>query len=115
MTAEPGSETAGARALREQPADPRVRERLESRVRRVDAAETIARLEVFVARMERRYGCSSEEMTERVRAGRQPCTREISTWLPSYRDLISLRAALAAADGMSTVTTASSTKTSSTA
>ncbi|MCY4456060.1 MAG: hypothetical protein OXC56_07090 [Chloroflexi bacterium] len=81
----------------QEPLNDRVRERLESRVRTVDARDAIARLETYVRRMERRYEYTSEEMTERVRSGQQKCTREISLWLPRYRSMLRLREAVAAA------------------
>ena len=115
MTTQRPMAAAAAAQPDRQPLNDRVRERLTSRVRRVDARDTIARLETFVARMERRYEYTSEEMTERVRSGQQKCTGEISLWLPRYRDLMSLREAVAAADGTSTETTDSSTRTSSNA
>ena len=90
---------AGAEQPAQEPLNDRVRERLASRVRRVDARDAIARLETFVARMERRYEYTSEEMTERVRSGQQKCTGEISLWLPRYRAMLSLQEAVAAADG----------------
>ena len=96
---------AGAAQPAQEPLNDRVRERLASRVRRVDARDAIARLETFVARMERRYEYTSAEMTERVRSGQQKCTGETSLWLLRYRDLMSLRAAVAAATGTSTPTT----------
>ena len=71
---------AGAAQPAQEPLNDRVRERLASRVRRVDARDAIARLETFVARMERRYEYTSEEMTERVRSGQQKCTGETSLW-----------------------------------
>ena len=89
----------------QEPLNDRVRERLTSRVRRVDARDAIARLETYVARMERRYEYTSAEMTGRVRSGEQKCTREISLWLPRYRSMLRLREAVAAADGTSTATT----------
>ena len=89
---------------------PLAQERFRTRVRRVDARETVAELETFVRCMERRYEYSSEEMTERVRSGQQKCTREISLWLPRYRDLLSLLAALDSETGTATTTTDGSTK-----
>ena len=87
-------------------------ERYRTRVRRVDSRDSLALLETFVGRMERRYEYSSEEMTERVRSGQQKCTREISLWLPRYRRLLRLREALAAEAGTATRTTAVSTRAS---
>ena len=92
------------------PFGPLAQERFRTRVRRVDARETVAELETFVRCMERRYEYSSEEMTERVRSGQQKCTREISLWLPRYRDLLSLLAALDSETGTATTTTDGSTK-----
>ena len=60
------------------------------RVRRESIDATITRLRTFIARMERRYECSSEFMTEIVVAGYQRETAEIARWLNDYRTLQSL-------------------------
>lgn len=65
------------------------------RVVRQPAAEAVCRLETFVARMERRYECSSELMLEAVREGRARETAEVARWLMAYRNLGNLREALA--------------------
>ena len=60
------------------------------RVRRESIDATVSRLRTFIARMERRYECSSEFMAEIVGAGYQRETAEIARWLNDYRTLQSL-------------------------
>lgn len=68
-------------------------------VRSEPVAETIRRLERFIARMEARYECSSEEMEQLVAAGRLRETREVGKWLTEVRMLRALREAAGAAAG----------------
>jgi hypothetical protein len=63
------------------------------RIVREPVAESINRLETFVARMEHRYEVSSEEMLEAVCAGTARETAEVGRWLAAYRDLANLRQA----------------------
>ncbi|MCK6563591.1 MAG: hypothetical protein L6Q80_02440 [Dehalococcoidia bacterium] len=60
-------------------------------VRQESIGTTIHRLETFVARMERRYECSSEEMAEAILAGKARETAEIARWLGEFRVLTNLR------------------------
>lgn len=53
--------------------------------------QTVARLETFLARMERRYECPSESLADALRNGSIRETAEISRWLTSYRTLRRLR------------------------
>jgi len=62
------------------------------RTRRVSVEDTIGRLETLVARMERRYECSSATMDDDVRAGRARETAEVGAWLGNYHLLKDLRA-----------------------
>ena len=59
---------------------------------RAPISAVIARLEVFVSRMERRYECDSEIMAADVEAGRVRETAEVAKWLGEYQALIRLRA-----------------------
>ena len=61
------------------------------RVRRIDLAKELARLETYVGRMERRYEYGSDEMLERLQSGVQKCTAEISQWMFNYRNLVRWR------------------------
>ena len=58
------------------------------RVRRIDLAKELARLETYVGRMERRYEYGSDEMLGRLQSGVQKCTAEISQWMFRYRGLV---------------------------
>jgi hypothetical protein len=40
-------------------------------------------LELFIARMERRYGCCSRDLAEELTAGRIPESAEVVRWLDS--------------------------------
>ncbi|MBA4181258.1 MAG: hypothetical protein C0506_11770 [Anaerolinea sp.] len=53
--------------------------------------KTISRLETFLARMERRYECSTEKAAEAVDRGQLKPTAEIGKWLASYRTLLHLK------------------------
>jgi hypothetical protein len=68
--------------------------------------QTIHRLEVFVARMERRYECSSAFAAEAVACGHMKDTAEVSRWLISYRTLQHLKALAGSETGKSTISTA---------
>lgn len=57
------------------------------RVRREPVEATIERLETFIARMERRYECSSEVMAAEVASGKARDTAEVARWLSDYRTL----------------------------
>lgn len=70
-----------------------------------DITATIERLDRYVGRLEARYECSSEQMTEIVRADAARCTAEIAFWLQSYRALERLRVAVDDATGTLTTTT----------
>ena len=61
------------------------------RVRRIDLAKELARLETYVGRMERRYEYGSDEMLGRLQTGVQKCTAEISQWMFNYRNLVRWR------------------------
>jgi hypothetical protein len=52
---------------------------------------TIARLHTFLARMERRYECSTEEALQAVNRGEMKATAEVGRWLTSYRTLLHLK------------------------
>jgi len=52
---------------------------------------TIRRLKVFVARMEHRYECPSDEMLRAVKAGDMRETAEVERWLMNYRSLLELQ------------------------
>lgn len=70
-------------------------------VRQEPIEVTIRRLETFVARMERRYECSSEEMAQAIRSGKARETAEVARWLGEFGVLVNLKAAHArgCADG----------------
>ena len=53
--------------------------------------KTVSRLEKFLARMERRYECSTQSAVEAVECGQMKPTAEIGKWLTSYRTLLRLR------------------------
>ncbi len=53
--------------------------------------ETMTRLERFVARFERRYEMSSEDMIALIESGRFRETAEIGLWLLKYRSLLDFR------------------------
>ena len=57
------------------------------RVRREPVEATIARLQTFIARMERRYECSSEVMAAEVASGQARDTAEVARWLSDFRTL----------------------------
>jgi hypothetical protein len=61
------------------------------RVRREAVGDTIARLETFVARMERRYECTSDLLARALTQGDLRETAETAKWLTAYRTLLSLR------------------------
>ena len=61
------------------------------RVQDVAVEEAIVRLEVYISRMERRYGRSSREMAEEVASCRSRNTVEVSAWLANFHDLSRLR------------------------
>lgn len=63
-----------------------------ARVIRETVAETLARLNTFVGRMEHRYEMSSAEMVAGVRAGTVRETAEIAKWLMNVRFRDELRA-----------------------
>ena len=77
MTTQTATDAAAAAAGE----DPRLR------VRRIDLAKELARLETYVRRMERRYEYGSDEMLGRLQSGVQKCTAEISQWMFNYRNL----------------------------
>lgn len=61
-----------------------------TRVRQEPVAQTVSRLHTFVRRMERRYELSSAFVAEAVGNGTMKPTKEIGTWLMSYRMLKNL-------------------------
>ena len=89
---------------------PLAQERFRTRVRRVDARETVAELQAFVRCMERRYEYSSEEMTERVRSGQRSARGRYRFGFRGTGNLLSLLAALDSETGTATTTTGGSTK-----
>lgn len=62
-----------------------------SRTVREPVAATTQRLERFVARMERRYGCTSADMMCATATGTARETAEVSRWLVDYQTLVLLR------------------------
>ena len=62
---------------------------------------TVARLETFLSRMERRYECSTAAAADAVERGEMKPTAEIGKWLTSYRTLLRLKE-LAAREAPST-------------
>jgi hypothetical protein len=67
--------------------------------------QTIARLEVYIGRYERRYECTSEDMLKAVRDRRARETADISSWLTNYLTLLKLRAIRGVTDGSPTPNT----------
>jgi hypothetical protein len=61
-------------------------------VKREAMRETIARLERYVSRLERRYEVTSAAMVDDVRSGRVRETAEIGQWLSRFRQLEELQA-----------------------
>lgn len=57
------------------------------RVRRESIDVTVSRLRTFIARMERRYECSSEVMAAEVASGKARDTAEVARWLSDYQTL----------------------------
>lgn len=60
-------------------------------IRREPVRETIARLQRYVQRLERRYEISSAQMAEQVKAGERKETAEIGQWLSNLRLLKELQ------------------------
>jgi hypothetical protein len=67
--------------------------------------DTIRRLETFVARMERRYECSSDCMSDAIAQGKARETAEVARWLIASRTLQRLRAAVGREIGTATSNT----------
>ena len=61
-------------------------------VRKESLKATIARLERYLYRFERRYEVPSEKMVELVKGGQLRETAEIGQWLSAYRRLAELQA-----------------------
>ena len=58
--------------------------------------KTVARLEVYIGRMERRYERPSDQLEAAVGCGEIRETAEITRWLMSYRTLRRLKASVGA-------------------
>jgi len=67
--------------------------------------DTIARLEIYIGRYERRYECTSEEMLKAVREHRARETADIGSWLTNFLTLLKLRAIRGSTNGSPTPTT----------
>ena len=65
---------------------------------------TIARLETYVARMEKRYECRSDEFVQCVETQKVRETAETGSWLSAYRMLVQLKNSAGHGTGMSTPT-----------
>lgn len=62
-----------------------------TRTVREPVAATIQRLERFIERMERRYGCTSADMMCAIATGTARETAEVCSWLIDYQTLVLLR------------------------
>ena len=69
---------------------------------REPVSETIRKLEVYVARMERRYECKSADMLRAMKRGEVRETAEVGRWLIEYQTLIQLRRQCGATTGSPT-------------
>ena len=76
-----------------------------TRTVREPVAVTVRRLERFVGRMERRYGCSSADMMCATAAGTVRETAEVSRWLVDYQTLVLLQEQLGPTIGSHTSNT----------
>ena len=74
-------------------------------MRRESIDATVSRLRTFIARMERRYECSSEVMAAEVASGKARDTAEVARWLSDYQTLQSLLARVDHDDPTATTTT----------
>ena len=74
-------------------------------VRHLTVEEGIAETRVVIAEYERRYGCSSHVMAEKVASGKVYDTRDIATWLSHYRYLMRLEELSGLTTGIPTRTT----------
>ena len=72
------------------------------RIIRESLDQTIKRLERLVARYERRYECSSEEIVKALKSGSARETADVNDWLMNFRTLRKLRATRGATTGSRT-------------